>query len=322
MTPRASEYLSYLAGVRNLSPRTVEAYRRDLTLFESFLAKKDPVDADENDALLFVSYLGESDYDPVSVNRILAAVRGFYRFLVKFGVRKDNPTTEIGNLKTSKRLPRFLFADEADRLCDLPARASSDSGVSAVKVNDQGVAAESDTLPSTNPWPARDRALFLVMYTSGCRVSEVASLKLSDFGPGFRWAIVLGKGRKERKVYLSSKARLALTEYLCERAAVIGKQQEKRAPSKALFLSARGNPLSVRGIQYILSRYTAANPALESVSPHALRHSFATTMLTGGADIRVVQEMLGHSSVSTTQRYTHITQDRLKKLYHQAHPHG
>lgn len=322
MTDRIDEYLAYLSGVRNLSPRSIAAYRRDLTLFSCFLADRDPLDADENDILLFVSSLGDSGYNPASVNRTLAAVRGLYKYLSKFGARKDNPTDEIGNLKAPKRLPRFLFSDEANRLCDLPSLASSVTLPDSANKLDGPDKPSVGNLPSSNPWPSRDRALFLVLYTSGCRVSEVASLKLSDFGPGYNWAIVFGKGRKERKVFLSAKARFALMEYLVERASVVSRCQEKGSSTKALFLSARGNPLSVRGIQYILAKYAEVNPELNSVSPHALRHSFATTLLAGGADIRVVQEMLGHSSVSTTQRYTHITQDRLKKMYHQAHPHG
>jgi len=314
MTPRFEEYLSYLGGVRNLSPRSLSSYRRDLTLFEAFLRGKDPLGLDERDILNFVVDLGKKGYSPSSVNRTLAAVRGFFRYLARFGLRADDPAAEISNLKTAKKLPRFLFAADAERLCEMPMRSVS-TDREALEPDASG--------PTFQPsWPARDRALFYMMYTSGCRVSEMASMAMVNFGPSYKWCIVLGKGRKERKVFFSAKARLALHEYLVERAALLGRMRNKSESARILFLSARGNPLSVRGIQYILSRYVEMDPSLSAVTPHALRHSFATTMLTRGADIRVVQEMLGHSTVSTTQRYTHVTRERLTKLYHQAHPHG
>jgi len=315
MNARIEEYLSYLGGVRNLSSRSISAYRRDLALYEAFLGDKEPLGADDRDVFAFVASLGESGYTPSSVNRSLAAVRGLYRYLSRFGYRSDDPASEVGNLKTPTRLPRFLFAPEAERLCEMPGTVSP-----LTREGESGNAASAPVPPSA--WPVRDRALFYVMYTSGCRVSEVASMKLADFGPAFRWGIVRGKGRKERKVFISAKARLALSDYLAERASMLARMRDKTASAKVLFLSARGNPLSVRGIQYIVSRYTESDPSLAAVSPHALRHSFATTMLARGADLRVVQEMLGHASVSTTQRYTHVTRERLSELYHQAHPHG
>lgn len=317
MTPHIEEYLSYLGGVRNLSPRSLSSYRRDLKLFADFLGGIEPLQADERTVLNFVVDLGKRGYNPSSVNRSLAAVRGFYRYLARFGLRSDDPSSDISNLKTSKKLPRFLFPEEADRLCELPVHSALDSGNEASSASSCSAVAS-----AASAWPVRDCALFYMMYTSGCRVSEAASLVMENFGPSFRWAIVRGKGRKERKVFFSVKARLALQDYLAERAVLLSRMQEKSESSRFLFLSARGNPLSVRGIQYILSRYVEMDPTLSAVTPHALRHSFATTMLTRGADIRVVQEMLGHSTVSTTQRYTHVTQERLTKLYHQAHPHG
>lgn len=307
MKGKVEEYLSYLAGVRNLSPRTLAAYRRDLVLFESFCGTEDPSLADERAVMLFVASLSESGYDPGSVNRTLAAVRGFFRYLVRFGIRKDNPASDVGNLKTNRKLPSFLFPEEANRLCALPENLGERGDSIQAKVSS---------------WPSRDKALFLVMYTSGCRVSEIASLKLTDFTPDYRSAVVMGKGKKERRVFLSSSAAEALREYLSERSSVARKHSENDRIRSALFLSVRGQPLSVRGIQYILSSYTQGDPSFHTITPHSLRHSFATTLLAGGADIRVVQEMLGHSSVSTTQRYTHVSRERLRKLYHRAHPHG
>lgn len=317
------EYLEYLAGVRSLSPRTVESYRRDLALFESHLADKSPLEADVSDIRLFMADLGATGYEPASMNRVLAGVRGFYRWTVRFSLRTDNPAALMRNLKVPKKLPEFLFPEDAERLCALPeGRAIGQSGdgslpgASASAVSAAGRA----TVPSL--WPARDTALFAVLYSTGCRVSEIAGLRLSDFDADRSSAIVTGKGRKDRRVFLSRAARAALADYLAERASLLARRSDNAKSRNALFLSGRGNPLSVRGIQYILARYTDTAPGFRHLSPHALRHTFATTLVSRGADIRVVQEMLGHASISTTQRYTHITEERLRKLYHQAHPHG
>jgi len=160
------------------------------------------------------------------------------------------------------------------------------------------------------------------MYTSGCRVSEIAGIRLFDLEKDYSSVIVHGKGGKDRRVFFAKAARKAIAEYLVERAQLLARAQENERGKKALFVSSRGNPLSVRGIQYILARYSDNASGLRHLSPHALRHSFATTLISRGADIRVVQELLGHASISTTQRYTHVTGDQLKKLYHRAHPHG
>lgn len=313
------EYLAYLTGVRNLSSNTIESYRRDLVLFDRSLAgasrkgegtPESPIDVTTGDIRLFIADLGKDGYEPSSLNRILASIRGFYRYAVHFGIRADNPSSVIRNLKTPKKLPVFLFASDAERLCALPAEKSAPRAASASNV------------PKVALWPARDAALFASLYTSGCRVSEIAALKLSELDKDCSSAIVHGKGSKDRKVYFAAIARKALAEYLVERAALLSRMQGKKKELNALFVSARGNPLSVRGMQYILARYTDTASGFSHLSPHALRHSFATTLIGRGADIRVVQELLGHASISTTQRYTHVTGDQLKKLYHRAHPHG
>jgi integrase/recombinase XerC len=292
------DFLAYLAGVRHLSPRTVASYRRDLALFEAY-AGENPCVADESSIRLFVADLGAQRYEPASVNRTLATVRGFYRYAIRFGLCSANPASVVHNLKTPTRLPRFLSAEDASAFCASP----------------------SSNPDKTSLWPARDRALLSMLYSTGCRVSEIAALCLADFGPEYRSAIVTGKGNKQRKVFLGKDARASLADYLAERAARLGRVQDRQQPA-AVFLSARGRALSVRGIQYIVSEYSARSGDGKRLSPHALRHSFATTLMSRGADIRVVQEMLGHTSISTTQRYTHVTPERLRRLYHQAHPHG
>lgn len=311
MNRHFEEYLAYLAGVRSLSPRTIAGYRRDLVLFDRYL-EVPPLEAGVSDIRLFIAGLGSESYESSSLNRILASVRGFYRYAVHFGLRTDNPSTAVRNLKIPKKLPRFLFADEAAVFCASPS-VSLPSGIAPGGTAKTGPA---------SLWPERDTALLTLLYSTGCRVSEIASLKLSDIDPGGTSAIVTGKGSKERTVFFSKAARKALSLYMAGRKSCLMRHQENSAAHKSLFISKRGNPLSVRGIQFILAHYSGSSGAQGHLSPHALRHSFATTLVNRGADIRIVQELLGHASISTTQRYTHVTQERLKKLYHQAHPHG
>jgi len=311
MNRHFEEYLAYLTGVRSLSPRTTASYRRDLELFGTFL-ETPPLEAGISDIRLFIADLGAKGYEASSLNRILASVRGFYRYAVHFGLRSDNPSTTVRNLKVPKKLPRFLFADEAAAFCASP------SDPIPLEAGSSGTAgSKPDSL-----WPARDTALLTLLYSTGCRVSEIAAIRLSDIDSDGTSAIVTGKGNKERTVFFSKTAREALSWYMAERKSCLERHQENSAAHKRLFISKRGNPLSVRGIQFILARYSDSSGPQGHLSPHALRHSFATTLVNRGADIRIVQELLGHASISTTQRYTHVTQERLKKLYHQAHPHG
>ena len=159
-----------------------------------------------------------------------------------------------------------------------------------------------------------------MLYSSGCRVAELASLKLGDFAGGGKSAVVKGKGKKDRIVYFEADALAALKDYLPERKALL--ERLKVPGQKALFVNEKGGPLTTRGIRWIVERYSGAEGTNRHVSPHAFRHTFATAMLSGGADVRVVQEMLGHSSISTTQRYTHVTTQQLIEIYKKAHPHG
>ncbi|ULQ60163.1 tyrosine-type recombinase/integrase [Brucepastera parasyntrophica] len=311
-------YLAYIAGIRNLSPRTVSSYQNDLALFDAYLSGESPLEANTADIRLFLADLGKKNYEPSSINRTLAAVRGFYRYLIRFGLRKDNPASGIRNLKVPQKLPRFLFAEDAQKFCASPSGGNL-SGEDA-----GNPASEESHKKAKKPslWPARDTALLMLLYSTGCRVSELAGLKMEDMGASGTSAIVTGKGNKDRKVFFSKPAQAALAGYLPERKALLDTMQENTAGKKALFISRRGNPLSVRGIQFIVAHYSENSNELRHLSPHALRHSFATTMINRGADIRIVQELLGHASISTTQKYTHVTQEQLKELYHQTHPHG
>ncbi len=309
------EYLEYLSGVRALSPRTVSSYRRDLTLFCS-LCTQTPFEATVSDIRLFVASLIENGYDPSSVNRILASVRGFYRYAIRFALTRDNPASQVRNLKTAKKLPAFLFPEDAERLCSAPAGLPA---VSPDALAGEGIRSDAQASPL---WPERDTALLMTLYSTGCRVSEIASMKIRDLDERGSSAIVLGKGGKERRVFLSKAAKAALAAWLPVRERCLAATAERDRSGGRVFISRRGSGLSIRGIQFVLSRYTGEAGVSGHVSPHALRHSFATTLISRGADIRAVQEMLGHASISTTQRYTHVTTERIQRLYHQAHPHG
>ena len=193
-------------------------------------------------------------------------------------------------------MPRFLTSPEIDELCEQPEKKEL-------------------------LWSTRDRALFEMMYSSGCRVSEIVGLKFSDMTDDFSSAIVTGKGRKDRRVYFERDAQIALEKYIKDRENLLH-SLNKKDEVKEIFVNQKGNPLTAHGVRWILSRYTGLEGTNHHVSPHALRHTFATAMLMHGADVRIVQELLGHSSVSTTQRYTHITTEKLIDVYNKAHPHS
>lgn len=208
------EYLEYIRSVRALSPRTVEGYRRDLALFDSFLDGMSPFEAVESDLRLFAAELGQKSREPAGVNRVLSALRGFYRYAVRFGLTESNPAATVRNLKVHQRMPAFLFAEEAAALCKKPDSA--------------GIL-----------WPARDTALLTMLYSTGCRVSEIVNLSLADMDPEGTSATVTGKGRKQRKVFFSREARSALADYLAERNAVLARHQERDLSKNRLFISKR-----------------------------------------------------------------------------------
>ena len=205
----------------------------------------------------------------------------------------NDPTLDIKNVKNPVRVPGFMTQSEVEAMCDAPQK--------------------NELL-----WEKRDRALFEMLYSSGCRVSEMAGLKLSDFSSMYQSAIITGKGSKQRRVFFSEEAVKALKEYLIERKEKI--PQEKTVNN--VFVNQKGGALTARGIRFIVMKYSLSEDSQKNITPHSFRHTFATSLLTNGADVRVVQELLGHSSISTTQRYTHITTAQMIKTYNSAHPHG
>lgn len=312
LTGYIGDFISYMQMARGMSPNTCKSYERDLILFAGFLmngnidqAVKDcffkvsEVDAalvslDSGVIKSFVSALTVKGYSPASINRILSGVRGLYTYLYRYGITSSNPGSGVKSLKQGKKLPSFLFEEEVKAVSDFAENNS-------------------------HLWPVRDKAIILCLYTSGCRVSEMAGMLLKDLRADCTSIIVMGKGRKERRVFFSKEAAGALKEYLAVRKKAIPAEREG---INHIFISKKGGNLSVRGIQYIISCYSKLQNNGKSFSPHSLRHSYATALVTKGADIRLVQELLGHASVSTTQRYSHITTRHLLETYNLSHPHG
>jgi site-specific recombinase XerD len=302
---KTEEYLQYITSVRNVSPQTLRAYRNDLDKLAVYCARNGvkPENADSETLWGFVEDLTREDMAAASVNRILSGLRGFYRYLCRFAGRKDNPCQFIRNVKTASRLPSFLWQDEMAVFAALPSAESTEG---------------------FHPWPERDEALILVMYSAGLRVSELAGLTMGALERDYSGARIVGKGNKERPVFFTPEARKALLAWLDARASLL-KEKEKTA-EQAIVLNSRGGHLSADGVRWIITQYSkqfALRSGVDKgVHPHSLRHSFATHLMEGGCDIRVVQELLGHSSLSTTQRYTHVSMDLLRDEYRNAHPHA
>ena len=290
------EFLLYLATVKGMTENTVQSYGEDYKKLNEFLGPDTEIDKVSLQDLRFcVGSLSAQKFSVATINRFIASLRALFSYSQKFGRLKVNPALEIKTLKAPKHLPNFMTGTEVDALCDAPQK--------------------NELL-----WASRDKAIFEMLYSSGCRVAELASLKLGDFSAGGKSAVVKGKGKKDRIVYFEDDALAALKDYLVERKALL--LRLKLPGQKALFVNKKGGQLSTRGIRWIVSRYSGPEGTNRHVSPHAFRHTFATSMLSSGADVRVVQEMLGHSSISTTQRYTHVTTQQLIDTYRQAHPHG
>ena len=286
MKSPVTAFLRYLEVEKNASPHTLRSYRADLVDFEAHLAAQSetPETADVRAVRGWLAALHRRGLDPTSVARKLAAVRSFYRLLVRRGVVERNPAREVRGLRPARKLVGFLPIDETDALVGARALAGS--------------ARE------------RDVAILEMLYATGLRVSELAGLDLESVDRDARTVRVLGKGRKERIVPYGVAAARALEAYL-------GRRATRSGP---VFTRARGGRLGVRSIRAVVGRAAAAAGVTRRVTPHTLRHTFATHLLDAGADLRVIQELLGHSRLSTTQRYTHVGADQLMKVYDAAHP--
>jgi len=292
------EYLSYLESVKGCSARTVEAYRNDLLRFANYCCNHDiaPDKAAAYEVQSFIAELSAQRMAASSVNRCLSSVRGFYRWMVRFNKREDNPCSALRNVKAPVKLPSVLWENEMADFAALPETA--------------GIL-----------WPVRDKALILAMYSAGLRVSEVVSLSMKNISGSLDEARITGKGGKMRYVFFSEEAKTAIAEYLPQRKARL-RMAGTNGKNGALFINRKGLPISVPGVRWIITRYAQYSGLGKNIHPHSLRHSFATHLVNSGCDVRVVQEMLGHSSLSTTQRYTHVNIENLKKVYAASHPHG
>ena len=295
-------YMAYLGSVRNLSAHTMESYARDLGKYAAYLSVRgvDPCDAAVADARGFVAWLTQEGLSPRSVNRVVSGVRGWYRYMERRGHVPLNPFAEIHSLRTEKRLPSFLFEEEMARLVEMPS---------------------TEACPDKEEfWKLRDRAVLETLYSTGCRISELVSLDLRDVDLKNRTATVMGKGAKERNVFLGASAVEALRSYMALRP--LHARRAEGGDAQAVFINQRGGRITDRGVRFILGAYLARANLGKRVTPHTFRHSFATHLLDRGADIRAVQELLGHASLSTTQVYTHVGLEKLKKVYRRAHPHA
>jgi integrase/recombinase XerC len=292
-----AEFLTHLGLERNASDKTVKSYREDLTqalVFARDRVKKTHVDpADWNTRLIraFVAWLHEQGYAKSTIARRLAAARSFGKFLCRQGVLEENPARGLRGPRLDKKLPHFLTLADVQKLLVAPA--------------------ETD-------WAGRrDRAILETLYSAGIRVSELVGLDVADADLNDGVITVRGKGKKERLALLGPNARSAVSRWLDDRSNLL---QNARADSPAIFLNRAGGRLTTRSVGRLLEKYLRTAGLDPRTSPHTLRHSFATHMLDAGADIRGVQELLGHKSLTTTQVYTHVTTRRLQSSYQKAHP--
>ena len=291
-----ARYLEHLAHERRCSPRTVEAYEKTLERFRSFLEERTGrASVGRVDSTVVRAYLADlyGRNEAGTISRKLAALKGFFSYLKRTGALGDNPAASILTPKVKRKLPGFVSVDEAFRMAEQDWEAT--------------------------PAGLRDRAIVEVLYGSGLRVSELVSLDLESVDLETGSARVLGKGGKERIVPLGRKSVDTLVAYLPHRGEVVTVKNRVPEPD-ALFINRSGRRLSARSVQRMVRKRGIETGARDRVHPHSLRHSCATHLLDAGADLRSIQEMLGHASLSTTQRYTHVSVDGLMAVYDSAHP--
>lgn len=299
MIEAVSSFLNYLAVEKGFSENTTAAYRNDLSQLASFAeeeaARRGLVPSwagfTRQDMLSYLLNLKERNYAATTVARKVAAAKSFFGFMMAEGNIKENPTQNIGSPRIGKSLPKPVSIGQVRRLLEQPARLST-------------------------PEARRDRAMLELLYASGMRVSELVSLNLDDVDTEDGYVRCFGKGHKERLVPIYRQAALAVKEYTNETRPHLVRD----AGEKALFVNLRGDRLTRQGLWQILKGYARSAGLGAEITPHTLRHSFATHMLSGGADLRSVQELLGHANISTTQVYTHLTSEHIRRSYEKSHP--
>jgi len=293
-----NRFIDYIEGAKNASYHTSKAYRSDISHFINFIKESydyfDFHDETVRDAgTYYIAYLRKQEITKRSTARKLSALKSFFKHLQKTDADIKNPFDDITSPHKGRSLPKFMDVNTTSNLVSIPTE--QDSGFS----------------------PSRDKAILEIIYSTGMRVQELVDLDIKDIdllGDSIR---VLGKGKKERIVILGPQSLEALSEYMKERQKQLMK---KKKQTSALFLNRRGTRITDRSIRRIFKKYSLKLGLDKQLSPHSLRHSFATHMLNAGADLRVVQELLGHESLSTTQIYTHVTTERMKSVYKKTHP--
>lgn len=293
------KYEEYLKHEQDASIHTSKNYIADLRQFYEYLGKSHPqltisgkgtlTKIDHNIIRGYLSTLFDKN-NPASIARKLASLRSFFKYWIREGTLSANPAKDVATPKVPKRLPKFLSVDEVTALLKGPSE--------------------------NNVLSLRDKAMMEVMYASGLRVSELVGLDLEHINLGEGILKVLGKGKKERIVPIGSKAQTAVSHYLACREELF----DKSHPTKAVFLNRQGTRITPRSVERMVQKYLRSSGIQKEVTPHVLRHSFATHMLNSGADLRGIQELLGHSSLSTTQKYTHVSVDKLMDVYEKSHP--
>lgn len=297
MREKVEEFLSYLRVEKAYSANTLAAYQNDLSQFVDYLQSRPKAITEwgavsKDTVINYIMYMKEREYASSSVARKLAAVKSFVHFLVREGYLKDDPTATLESPRLRKRLPKTLTRSEVEQLLDAPAKGD-------------------------DPKSLRDRALLEVLYATGMRVTELVSLQLNDANLASGSVRVMhGKRQKERIIPIHPRAIEALDVYL-QRGRI---HMVKEPKEQALFVNFQGKPLTRQGLWLIIKHYVEEVGITKAVTPHTLRHSFATHLLTGGAKLPDVQKLLGHANVSTTQIYTHLTGDELREAYDNAHP--
>lgn len=293
-----ADFVSYLASVRNLSPHTVRAYESDLDAYLSWAEREgiDPLDVTHRELRSFLAELSRARYTTRTINRHLSAVRALYRWLLHEGLTTRDAAAAVASPKLAKTLPKTMSDTDVARLLE-SVDVESAAGL-------------------------RDRAFLELLYASGARISEIAGLDVRDVDVRSAQVRLFGKGSKERIVPLYDSCLSWVERYLGESRPELLAKRRDGSPSQALFLSTRGNRMSAAALRTCFERHVQSAGLDSSLTPHAMRHSFATELLGGGADMRSVQELLGHASLSTTQIYTHLSVDRLKDAARQAHPRG
>ena len=293
MNKRLDAFLHYLQVEKGLSDNTIDSYRRDLTRFLSYLKEQGCSNLNQIERehiLSFLLKLRREKKAVATINRHLSSIRTFFRYLIQDQVLKTDPSALIETPKQEKKLPHILSVEEVEQLLQAPE--------------------------SSTPFGQRDKAMLEVLYATGIRVSELINLKLDDVHLEMGFLKCMGKGAKERIIPLGEAAIKALTLYLNN-----GRRKlDKTRRETTLFLNHHGRPLTRQGFWKIIKQHAVQAGIKKRITPPTLRHSFATHLLENGADLRAVQEMLGHADISTTQIYTHVTKIRLREVYAQAHP--